>query len=420
MSLWTIVLKNIAQRKLSSTLTAASIALGVAVVVAVLAIKEESREGFRQSAFGYDLVVGAKGSRLQLVLNTVYHLDDSPGNIPYDLYERLKADRRVKLAVPVAMGDFYEGHRIVGTSDRLFRDFEVQGGQRFELSEGRLFAFDEQKLRHVLTAPPDHDHAGEGAVFEAVVGARVSGLRPGSTFVARHDNEFGETHQERWTVVGVLKPTGTANDRAVFINLESFYHIRTHRAEEVNRGKISSILIQARGHPRGDRAAKDLAYDLNKGNEAMGVVPAEVVVELFQLIGKVDVLLLAVSALVILVAGVSILVSIYNSMAERRRAIAIMRALGARRTTVLSIVILEAAELCFIGGLAGLVLGHVLTAVSAQVLAARAGVSIAPLVFRPEQLLILAGVVALGALAGLVPALRAYRTDIADGLGPTS
>lgn len=409
MSLWTIVLKNIAQRKLSSTLTSASIALGVAVVVAVLAIKAESREGFSQGAFGYDLVVGAKGSRLQLVLNTVYHLDDSPGNIPFALYERLKGDRRVRLAVPVAVGDFFRNHRIVGTSDRLLRDFEVQRGQKFELAAGRLFAFDEEKLRRAMAG-------AEEGVFEAVVGARVSGLPVGSAFVARHGGDFGDAHDEKWTVVGVLKPTGTANDRAIFINLESFYHIRTHRAEEVNRGKISAVLLQTKG----PHAAKDLAWELNNGPEAMATVPAEVVVELFEMIGKVDVLLLAVSVLVILVAGISILVSIYNSMAERRRAIAIMRALGARRSTVLSIVILEAASLCLFGGLAGLVLGHVLTAVSAQVLASRAGVAIAAAAFRPEELWVLGGVVALGALAGLVPALRAYRTDIADGLSPTS
>lgn len=416
MTLWTIVRKNIAQRALSSTLTSASIALGVAVVVAVLAIKAESREGFSQGAFGYDLVVGAKGSKLQLVLNAVYHLDQSPGNIPHALYERLRTDRRVRLAAPLSVGDFYEGHRLVGTSDRFFREFEVQKGQRFEVAEGRLFRFDEDRLKHVLTAPPDHDHGGEGGVFEAVIGSRVTGLRPGSTFAARHGGDFGDAHDEKWTVVGVLKPTGTANDRAIFINLESFYHIKTHVAEEANRGRISAVLLQTKG----PHAAKDLAWEINNGAEAMAAVPAEVVVELFELIGKVDLVLLAVSALVILVAGVSILVSIYNSMAERRRAIAIMRALGARRTTVLSIVLLEAASLCLLGGLAGLVLGHVLTAVSAQILTARAGVAISPLVFQPEELLVLLGVVALGALAGVVPALRAYRTDIADGLSPTS
>jgi len=418
-SLWKIVLKNVAQRKLSSTLTAASIALGVAVVVAVLALKAQSREGFSHSAFGYNLVVGAKGSRLQLVLNTVYHMDRSPGNVPFSLYERLRDDRRVRLAVPMGVGDFYEGHRLIGVSDRFLTDFEVQPGRKFELAAGRALAYDEARLRHLLTAPPDHKHEGEGGTFEAVAGAqaaRATGLRPGSTFVARHGGDAGDPHSEKWTVVGVLKPTGTPNDRAIFINLDSFFHIQAHREEELDRGKISAIVLKTRG----DRAAEDLEWEINKGTEAMAVIPARVVVELFDLIGKVDVLLLAVSSLVILVAGVSILVSIYNSMAERRRAIAIMRALGARRTTILTLVLLEAASLCLFGGLAGVALGHVLTSAAGQLLAARAGVSVSGVTFLASEAAVLAGVVLLGALAGVLPALKAYRTDIADGLNPTS
>lgn len=419
MSVWSIVLKNLAERRLSSALTSASIALGVSVVVAVLALKAGSREGFSQSAFGYHLVVGAKGSRLQLVLNTVYHLDDSPGNIPFSLYERLKGDRRVTLAVPIAVGDFYQGHRVVAASDRLLRDFEVQKGQRFELAEGRPFAYDEDQLRHLMTAPPGHKHEGEKGAFEAVLGsaaAASTGLRVGSTFQVRDASDSGEAHEERWTVVGILKPTRTANDRVIFINLESFFRIAAHGKEEADRGKISAVLLQTRG----DFAARDLAYEINKGSEAMAVVPAGVVVELFELIGKVDVLLLAVAGLVIVVAAVSILVSIYNSMADRRRAISIMRALGARRATVLSIVLLEAASLCLAGGVAGLALGHLLTAVAAGILSGEAGIRVSALGFQAAELLVLGGVVLLGALAGVLPALKAYRADIADGLGPAS
>jgi putative ABC transport system permease protein len=419
MTLLTIVLKNLAQRRLSSTLTALSIALGVSVTVGVLALKEQSHEGFQQSAFGYDLVVGAKGSKLQLVLNTVYHLDQSTGNIPYALYARLKTDRRVRLAVPMAVGDFYQGFRLVGASDKLLTDFEVQKGQKFELAQGRVYAFDEKMLEHLMTAPPDHVHEHEGQVFEAVLGsiaAERTGLTLGSAFVAQHGSEEGQAHEEKWTVVGILKPTGTANDRAIFINLESFFHIKGHQKEEVVRGKISTIVLKTKG----PMAAKDLAWEINNGVEAMGGVPAEVVVELFDLIGKVDVLLLAVSVLVIVVAGVSILVSIYNSMAERRRPIAIMRALGARRGTIFAVIVMEASALCLIGGLVGLLGGHVLTAVAGGILKSAAGVVVSPWSFSLNELWVLAGLQALGALVGVVPAAKAYRTDIADGLSPTA
>jgi putative ABC transport system permease protein len=419
-SIWKIVLKNIAQRKLSSTLTAASIALGVAVVVAVLAIKAQSRQAFGQSAVGYDLVAGAKGSKLQLVLNTVYHLDQAPGLLAFSVYEKYRGDRRVRLAAPVAVGgDTYRGHPVVGTSDLFLRDFEVQPGQKFELARGRLFAFDEGHLRHLMTAPPDHRHEGEKTAFEAVLGsaaARSTGLDVGSAFVVRHGGESGEEHEERWTVVGLLKPTGTANDRAVFINLESFLHIKDHQAEAVVRGKITAVVFKTKGA----HAANHLAAEINDGAEATAAIPAAVMADLFDLVGRVDLLLLAVAALVILVAAVSILVSIYNSMAERRRAIAIMRALGARRALVLAIILLEASALCLFGGVAGLALGHGLTAAAGQVLAARAGVTVSAVAFLPEELFVLAGVLVLGALAGVLPALKAYWTDIADGLSPTA
>lgn len=385
MSLWTLVLRSLAQRRLSSGLTAASIALGVAVTVAVLALKAQAREGFRQSAVAHDLVVGAKGSRLQLVLNTVFHLDRSPGNIPRALAERLASDRRVKSAVPVSLGDVHQGHRVVATTNAFFDGLPLAGGALF---------------------------SGE---FQAVLGSRVD-LPIGARFQVQHGGEFGETHSEEWTVVGKLAPTATAVDRAIYIDFESFYHIAGHTKEASNRDQVSAVLVKTRGF----NAAQDLAYELNRGVEAQAVAPAEVVVELFDLVGQVDVLLLAVAALVIAVASVGILVSIYNSMAERRRSIAIMRALGARRTQILSIVVMEAKALSLIGGIAGLLLGHALVAAAGGLLAERAGVAVSAWAVRPEELLVLAGVVLLGGLAGVVPAIRAYRTDIADGLSPTS
>lgn len=385
MSLWTIVLRSLAQRRLSAALTAASIALGVAVTVAVLALKAQAQDGFRQSAVAHDLVVGAKGSRLQLVLNTVFHLDRSPGNIPRALAASLAADRRVKSAVPISLGDVHQGHRVVATTNAFFDGLPLAGGGLF---------------------------TGE---FQAVLGARVAGALGGKLQV-QHGGEFGETHAETWAVVGVLAPTGTAVDRAIYIDFESFYHIAGHTAEASNRGQISAVLLKTRGFG----ATKDLAFEINRGTEAMAVEPSEVVVELFALVGQVDILLLAVAALVIAVAAVSILVSIYNSMAERRRSIAILRALGARRLQILAIVVMEAKLISLIGGLAGLLLGHLLIAAAGGAIAARAGVHVSAWDFHPEELLVLAAVVALGGLAGVVPAIRAYRTDIADGLSPSS
>jgi len=424
MSLFRIVLKNLRQRLLASALTSLSIALGVAVVVAILTVKEQSQAAFAQSAFGYDLIVGAKGSELQLVLNTVYHLEKSPGNIPYPLYRELSKDVRVKMAVPVAVGDSYKGFRLVGTSDRFLKNFEVQPGRSFELAAGRIFDFSEERLDHVMIAPPGHDHDAHEMPFEAVVGsaaAAATGLGVGSNFVASHGVEEGpgvEAHEEKWTVTGVLRPTGTPNDRAIFINLESFFSIRGHPKSGVEgRGpEISAIIVKTRG----GRAARDLAFDLGRRADAMGVLPGAVVGRLFEWFGNVNALLLAISILVIIVGGVSILVSIYNSMSERKRPIAILRALGARRTSILAIILLEATTLCLIGGLAGVVAGHALAEAAGSVLRAQAGLSITGWTFNPFEAAVIGGLLLLGVLVGLLPAFKAYRTDISEGLNPSS
>jgi putative ABC transport system permease protein len=404
MSLWKIVLKNIVQRKLSSTLTSASIGLGVAVVIAVLALRAQTRESFEQSTFGYELIVGPKQfSPLQLVLNTVYHLETSPGNIPWSRYQDLSTHKAVAAAIPMSVGDSLRGARIVGTTEAFFSAFSLA-------LEGRAFRFDPVRLEQAM--------AGKEAPggFEAVVGARAAaqtGLRLGDTFQASHGVEdAGSPHAEKWTVVGILKPSGTPNDRAIFINLDSFYEIKDHRRSS----GISAILVKTRSLA----SSEQLKYDLNQLPDCMAATPALVMAEFFTKFDWIPLMFLAIASLVVVMAAVSIFVAIYNSMSERRRAIAIMRALGARRATVLGIILLEAATLCLFGALAGLAVGHLLTAVAGGILSSRSGVGISAFAFRPEEAAVIAGVLLLGALAGILPALKAYRSDIADGLSPSS
>src|SRR5687768_11945938 len=240
MNIFQLVLKQMRQRALGTWLTTLSILLSVALATAVLIAYRESGKVFGQTEYGYDVVVGAKGSKLQLVLNTVYHMDVSPGNIPYAAYEAMSNPRnpQVRIAVPYAVGDTYKGHRIVGTLPKLFgiddegkalppeRVLEYRPGRRFDLAEGRVF------------------HPEK---FEAVIGAdaaKRTGLKLGSKFEAVHGNpEEGQTahvHEFKWEVVGILKATQTANDGVLFIPLMSFYAIADHgeglKAQSILRG----------------------------------------------------------------------------------------------------------------------------------------------------------------------------------------
>jgi putative ABC transport system permease protein len=426
------------------------VALGVALMVMVLVINGTVTRMFSQSATGYHLIVGAKGSPLQLVLNSIYFMDRPIENIPYRYYEQLKKNSAVVHAIPFNLGDTTEDgrFRIVGTIPEYF-DVEYIPEKKFQFSQGRA-----------LTGG-----------FEAVVGARVArayGWSLGSEFPIAHGGNLADVHAEKFKIVGILAPTGTPNDRAVFIHFDGFYSIAGHekpveeaRAEEEARqaGEAPIILPntgskttgplrvkaaqpgnQSQPAPAPQQAVKEVASEqkqvtaillqmksdtlaylyaprINKAPVAQAVNPiAQISRLLNDLVGNVRTMLLVLTGLIIIVSGISIFVSIYNSMADRKREIAIMRALGARRGTVFSIIVAEAVLLCVLGWIVGTALGHALVFLAAPIVEARSDVLINPWSFEREELLLLPVILVLSILVGLLPGLTAYRVDVARGL----
>ena len=449
MNLFKIILKNMRQRALATILTSVSVALAVALTVAIVHIKRGLEERFQQSSLGYEMVVGAKGSPLQLVLNTVFNLDISPGNIPWSVVEELRDDKRVAIAVPFAVGDNYRGFRIIGTTD-AFRDafgYTLTGGRWFNFSADALrdaFAEASEHARERIAReqgePAPKPAAHHPAAAEAVLGAQAAkqtGLRVGQTFIAAHGVEPSANPEEHtanpWTVTGILASTGTAADRAIYINLDSFYHIEGHEVRDTAKtavagpkkeaakdhdpdpGQVSAVALKLRSPLH----ALPLYREINDGTAAMAAFPAVEVRKLFAIVGNIDRILLAQAILIGLVAGVAIAVSIYNSMSERRREIAILRALGARRGTIFAIIVLEAVAICALGAAAGVVGGHAIVLVANVALQRVSGFSVSPLTVESVELVVVAGCILLGALAGLGPAARAYRTEVARNLAPT-
>ncbi len=217
MSIFSLVIKNILQRKFSVFLTVISVSLGVALIASTLAIKHEVEKNFNQSNVGYEMIVGAKGSAMQLVLNTVFMLGDPVGNISFDVYDSLRNDRRVALALPYALGDNYRGFKIVGSTDELFSDFQYKVGQTFSFREGSSF----------------EPHSN----FQAVLGhetAKSTGLKIDDQFVATHGLQesgegVGHKHEDTpFKVVGILNPTGTTSDKVIFTTVESVWAVHEH------------------------------------------------------------------------------------------------------------------------------------------------------------------------------------------------
>jgi putative ABC transport system permease protein len=437
MSFWKIAWRNMQQRGLASTLTALSMALGVAVMIAVIVIYGVTVRQFEQNAQGYHLIVGGKGGALQLVLTTVYHIGQPLYPIPYTYYQKFLPGGEfadvTELAIPMCLGDSYESpggtsFRVVGTTPDLFD--KIHYGS-YEDGTPKTYKFQ----------PGGRNFKTEN-FFEAVVGSVVaaqSGLSIGDEIQPTHGiGSEGHKH-DGFKVVGILEPTGTANDRAVFINIEGFYLLEDHalsptdeptgehsqegeydRAHArtplpVEQREVTSILVLCNS-PLGPQA---LVHAINKGENriAQAVAPAlEVEMLMKSMVDPIRLVLLVLTVLIVIVAGISILVSIYNSMSERSHDIAVMRALGASRGAVMAIVLVESILLSLGGGLIGMLLGHGLIGLAGPYVVERTGIALSLFEFDWQELVLIPALVVLASLVGFLPALAAYRTDVAKAL----
>lgn len=402
MTLWLIVFRSLRQHALSTLVTAFSISLAGGLLMSVWVVKEQSRATFTGVNGGFDAVLGARGSKLQLVLNSIFHLEASPGNVSAPDYLDIKNNPNVALAVPIAVGDNYHGYRLVGTIPELFEKVEYAPGKHYELEPGgNLF---------------------DPARREAVVGSFVAQkmrLKLGDTFHPYHGLIFNEQdqHAETYVVVGVLKPSNTPSDRVIWIPLEGIQKMKGHDPKAAT--DVSAVLVKLRGGGAvGFRM--DMMYN-KQGNRLTFAWPiATTIAELFDKIGWFDKILALVSYLVALVATASILASIYNSMNERRREIAILRALGAHRRIIFSAILLEAAAISTLGMVVGFLVYVGIMTGAAKVIRAQTGIVLDPYQFNAVMLWAPTALIGLGALAGIVPAMKAYRTDVATYLVPTS
>lgn len=452
-----IIFKQMRQRALSTWLTLLSLALGVGMAIAVLLARQQAQTLFAQSDFGFDVLIGPKSSPLQLSLNTLYHLDKPPGTIAYSVYEKLLHGGPLfpyaKSAIPLAVGDNYAGYPIIGTIPKLFGGAddgtttpdlaqEYHTNQRYTFAQGRCFA---------------------ARKFEAVIGSEIAArqqLTVGSTLHATHGYGAQEgppdIHPETWTVVGLLAPTHTAADRSIYIPLVSFYAIQEHeeglehiasiRAQETpatapaplpatahedpapytldsagnitlrvpkEEWQLSAIMVKSRL----GLTSLTLVDQINKGTEASAVNPAAVMADFFKtFLAPFMQLFLLIALLVTCVATIGILVSIYNAVAARRREIAILRALGATRQRILILISGEAALIGFLGGVTGLLLGHLLAAASSSYLSNMFGQGFSWWIIHRTEVDYVLGATLLAFLAGCVPALLAYRTPVAENL----
>jgi putative ABC transport system permease protein len=457
MSLFGIAWRTIRQRLLTSGLTALSLALGVALVVATLVIGDLVSQAFSSgSGLGYNMIVGAKGSPLQLVLNSVYLVSKPIENVPWAFYEDfLPAGARadgtagtfagsVRTAVPICMGDYFKGFRVVGTNAAYFDRLSYGGGVALGLPPwlARLLG-----KPTTMSAPRPFAFAAgrnfrDDEFFGGVLGSEVAaklGLAVGDTFSPTHGADDGLVH-DPFTVTGVLARTDTPVDRGVYVNMEGFYLQEGHakpvegvaaRPPETPAGagpvplpreqrEVTAVLVETISQPGlpAELAAMALRTRINEGRDGQAAEPIrEISVLLGLFVRPLELLLLLLTTLVVIVSAIGILVSMVGSSLERSRDVAVMRALGARRSQVLATVLIEAVILALGGGLVGWVLGHGIVAAIGPMITTNAGVSATFFSAAPTaELLLVPFLIVLAILAALLPALAAYRTDVAKWL----
>lgn len=457
MNLLLIAWRNMQQRGFATLLTMLSMALGVTLVVLVMSISWTITESFdRNSNVGYNLIIGARGGALQLTLNSVFYLSKPIEVLPYDDYleflpgnERAAEIKRIGgrieapdrpgehgkymqggFAIPICLGDYFGPFRVVATKQMFFEKLRYgrTGDTEYSFAQGRNFL----------------DYSPENGYFEAVLGSQVAAAmkkKVGDILQTTHGDPDGVGHGQEFKIVGVLAPTGTPNDRAAFINMEGFYLMDQHARsfedpshpdalkQDVERDAayshepgrlplhqrdVVAILVK----PSNGSFAMFLEKPINKTMRMQAVSPIQEISNMLTMfVNPVKYALLGLTVVVCVVSALTILVSIYNSMSERRRDIAVMRALGARRDVVLMVVLLESLLIAVIGGAVGWIVGHALGVAASGEVERNTGLQIGFFnTITSYEAMLIPGLMLLATLAGIVPALVAYRTDVSKNL----
>ncbi|MDF0490335.1 ABC transporter permease [Sphingomonas sp. H39-1-10] len=378
-----------------------SLALGVAVVVALLAIDDGLDQRFAHDLGGIDLVVGAKGSPLQVILSSVFQLDAPTGNIPIAVLARLKRNMLVKAAVPVSLGDNIGGYRIVGTSP------DYAGLYDAKLGGGRWWS----------------------KPLEAVLGAEVAReekLKIGDVFVGEHGlARGGERHEHSpYRVVGILAPTGAVIDRLALTDTASVWKVHEHENAE-HAAAVAAETVEHEGPDSYPAVGQEVTSVLVRYRSAMGAlmiprllknepnvqtaVSAVEMMRLNSLLGTGSSVLRGFGIGLLILSGIGFFVALLSAVQERQRELALLRALGGGPGLLLRLVLIEALMLGLAGGLLGLAIGRAAAHVAATIVARGGGPALALPPVGMRDAAIVGAAVLLAGVAALSPALSAYR-----------
>ncbi|MDR1038164.1 MAG: ABC transporter permease [Deltaproteobacteria bacterium] len=417
-ALMLLALRSAWNRRFTLVLVMLSVSLSTALLVGIERVRSQVRVGFTGAVSGTDLVVGARGGPVQLMLYAVFHMGGASNNIGWDTARMIASRPEVLWTVPISMGDSHGGYPVVGTSAEFFTRFRYRGGRPLELRSGRAF----------------------GDVFEAVLGSEVAsrmGYREGDPIVVAHGGgPHARLHDDKpFTVVGVLAPTGSPVDRSLYISLESMEAIHvdwqggapirglTVTPEQVRHfdltpKTVTAVLVGLKN--RRSVFAVQRGLQEYRGEAITAVMPGVALDQLWGLLGGWEKALVAVSLLVTFTGLAGLCSTVLAGLGERRRELAVLRSAGAGPLDVTALLSLEGLMLTLTGIVAGTAALTLATAVAAPWLLDRFGLAFETGLPTAREWIIMGGILVLGLLTSLIPAVRAYFLSLTDGLSPSS
>jgi putative ABC transport system permease protein len=412
-----LALASLANRRFTALLTVFAIALSVCLLLAVERVRSEARNSFASTISGTDLIVGARSGSINLLLYSVFRIGNATNNIRWDSFEHFAADPKVKWAIPISLGDSHRGYRVLGTTPIYFEHYHYGRDQALELAQGRGFASDPFEVTlGAEVADALHYQLGQQIVLAHGV-ATIS--------LVKHDDK-------PFTVVGILKRTGTPVDRTLHISLQGMQALHVDwqngvpahgagrvsaeqaRAMDLQPAAITAVMLGLKSKI----ATFSVQREINefRGEPLLAILPGVALQELWSLMGTAEQALFVVSLFVVLTGLIGMLTAILTSLNERRREMAILRSVGARPWHIASLLLLEAFSLAAAGVLLGVSLLYLGIALAQNAVQANYGLFLPLALPSRYEWTLLGAILAAALLMGAIPAWRAYRQSLADGL----
>jgi putative ABC transport system permease protein len=412
-----IAFQSLLNRKMTFILTIFSIAISIMLFLGIDRIRQGAKESFSNTISKTDLVVGARGSGIQLLLYTVFHMGNATNNISWSTYEHIKNDPEVKWTIPFSLGDSYNGFRVVATDHNLYEHYRFFGDKKIELAEGKI---------------PD-------GVFDVALGsemAKKENLKIGDKISLTHGISDGPgiiIHKDKpFTIVSILKETGTPLDRAAYITLEGMEAIHIDwtngappipgkeipqnqiKKENIRIGQITAFLLGAQTRI----SALSLQRDINnyRKEAIMGVIPGVALSQLWETVSYAETALQIISVFVVAIGLIGMMVAIYTSLETRRREMSILRAVGAGSKTIVFLLLSESFIMSLLGCIFGYIFCYGAVIIARPFLLNEFGILIPIVSLQVYEYYYLIIVIIFSCIIGIVPAIKAYKNSLNDGL----